>query len=62
MIFIYKDEMGMEEKTRKRKGNERKKSPFVFPPIPLQQYGGRLFSGVRERRKQAGPTLSGRGS
>ena len=44
-----------------RKNLEMKNSPFGCSPIPLLRYGGRLFSGVRERWKQAGPTLSGRG-
>ena len=43
-----------------RKKPETKKIPFGFLPSPLLRYWGRLFSGVRERRKQAGPTLSGR--
>ena len=34
---------------------------LVALPSPLLRYGARLFSGVRERRKQAGLTLSGRG-
>ena len=43
--FIRKDVMGMGEKTRKKKGNERKKNPrLVALPSPLLQYGGRLFS------------------
>ena len=32
----------------------------ALPPLRLRR-GGRLFSGVRKHRKQAGPTLSGRG-
>ena len=47
--------LGMGEKTLKRKN-----SPFGCPPIPLLRYAGWLLSGVRERWKQAGPTLSGR--
>ena len=31
-------------------------------PNPIYEVGGRLFSGVRKHRKQAGSTLSGRGS
>ena len=34
---------------------------LVTLPSPLLWIGGRLFSGVRKYRKQAGPTLSRRG-
>ena len=43
-IFIYKDVMGMGEKPRKRKGNERKNPRLVTLPSPLLRYGGWLFS------------------
>ena len=46
---------GLEKKT----WNE-KIPRLVALPSPLLQYGGRLFSCVRECRKQAGPTLSGK--
>ena len=42
--------------------NKEKITRLVAHPSPLLRYGGRLFSGVREHRKQARPTLSGRGS
>ena len=42
------------EKTKSRK----RFSPFGCPPIPRLRNGDRLFSGVR---KQAEPTLGGRG-
>ena len=36
---------------------------LVALPYPrLRKNGGRLFSGVRKHRKQAGPTLGGTGS
>ena len=57
ILFTKGCTLGMEEKK-----NEMKKiSRLVALPSPLLWYGGRLFSGVQERRKQAGPTLSGRG-
>ena len=34
---------------------------LVALPIPRLRSGGRLFSSARKHRKQAGPTLSGRG-
>ena len=33
---------------------------MVALPSPLLRYGGQLFSSARQRRKQTGPTLSGR--
>ena len=53
---------GCEKKTESEKETKEKNPRLVVLPSPLLRYGGRLFSGVRERRKQAGPTLSGRGS
>ena len=58
-LLIYKDAMGMGEKIRMRKGNERKNPRLVALPSPLLRYGGRLFSGVQERQKQVRLTLSG---
>ena len=57
--------MGMGEKTRntnKRKSETKEKIPrLVALPSPRLRNGGRLFSGVRKHRKQARPTLGGRG-
>ena len=59
--------MGMGEKNPEMQQNEpkrksRKNSPlFALPSPPRLRNGGRLFSGVQKHRKQAGPTLSGRG-
>ena len=49
-----------EKKTEKE--TKEKNPRLITLPSPLLRYGVRLFSGIRERRKQAGPTLSGRGS
>ena len=47
-------------KTKKR--NQGKDFPrLVALPSPRQRNGGRLFSDNRKHRKQAGPTLGGRG-
>ena len=47
--------MGMgQKKPKTKKTKRRKNTPFGFPPIPRL-----LFSGVRKKRKQAGPTLGG---
>ena len=51
MIFIYKDVMGMGEKTPKENGKQKKKSPLVALPSPLLRYGGRLFFGARKTPK-----------
>ena len=55
--------MAMGEKPRnmyKRKNKE--KFPVWLPSHPtIYENGGRLFSGVRKHRKQAGPTLGGTG-
>ena len=49
-----------ETKTKRNKTKEKILRLVIFSPT-LLRYGGRLFSCVRERRKQAVPTLSGRG-
>ena len=54
-MIIYMNVMGMGEKTPKR---EKETKLFGCPPIHLLRYGGQLFSGVWECRKQAEPTLS----
>ena len=41
--------------------NKEKISRLVTLPSPRLQNGGRLFSGARKYRQQAGPTLTGRG-
>ena len=53
----------MGEKPRNiQKTKQREKNPrLVAFPSPLLRSGGQLFSGVPKHRKQAGPTLSGRG-
>ena len=51
-------------KTSKYTKDETKEKNFPFscsPTHPRLRSGGRLFSGVRKHRKQAGPTLSRRG-
>ena len=63
--------MGMGEKPRNmyklREKNmyklRKKKFPVWFPSHPpVYENGGRLFSGVRKDRKQAGPSLGGTGA
>ena len=51
--------MGMGENPRNiYKRKPRKKFPVWLPShSPVYENGGRLFSGVRKHRKQAGPTL-----
>ena len=58
--------MGMGEKKNKqtpkyKKRKQGKNSLFGYPPIHRLRNGDRLFSGARKHRKQAGPTLKGRG-
>ena len=60
--FLYKNvyEMAMGENHWKRM---QKRNPrLVALPSPFLRYGGRLFSSVREHRKQNGSTLGGKGS
>ena len=66
--FIYNElcMMGMREKLwnvikRKNAKTKEKKSPLVALLSHRLWNGGRLFSGVWKYRKQAGPTLGGRG-
>ena len=56
--------MGMGEKNRNiHKRKTRKKFPVWLPSHPpVHENEGRLFSGVRKHRKQAGPTLDGTGA
>ena len=48
-------------KKRKRKGNERKNPRLVALHLHFYDMEPNCVSGVRERRKQAGPTLRERG-
>ena len=66
--FIYNEVCitGMGENPRnsmkwKKNENQGKNFPLVALPYPRLRNGGRLFSGVRKHRKQAGPSLDGRG-
>ena len=57
--------MGMGGKTRniyKAKTKEKIPRLVALPSPRLWKNGGRLFSGVRKHRKQAGPTLGGMGA
>ena len=42
--------------------NQEKVPRLVVSHPPVYENGGRLFSGVRKHRKQAGPALGGTGS
>ena len=54
--------MGMrEKKSRKIKKNKRK-TCLITLLSPHLKYGGRQFSGIREDRKQAGPSRVGEGT
>ena len=53
---------GWEKNSEIQKRKQGKNPPVWLPyhPHPRLQNGGRLFSGARKHRTQAGPTLSGR--
>ena len=58
--ILYDGDVRKTPKDTKNKTKE-KIDRLVALPSPRLRSGGRLFSGVRKLRKQAGPTLSGRG-
>ena len=62
-MMIYLQKMLYDGDGRKTlKYENKEKIPHLITiPSPRLQNGGRLFSGARKHRKQAGPTLSGRG-
>ena len=61
LLWIYM--LGMGEKPRNIYNTRNKEKFPVWLPShhPVYETGGRLFSGVRTHRKQAGPTLGGTG-
>ena len=59
--WIYMLRMGEKPRNMYYTKNKEKFPVWLPSHLPVYENGGRLFSGIRKHRKQAGPTLGGTG-